>query len=117
MVTLEQVEQLEIKVRQVVTIVEELRVENERLAAAKRQVEADFNVLRERYEAVTSKAGALEGAGLMVEKGILGAIDLLNNASREYVDNQDYNPPQAITEPYITPQHDGEEYTPDSPQD
>ncbi|NIZ40831.1 hypothetical protein PVA45_04855 [Entomospira entomophila] len=103
MVTLEQVEQLEAKVRQVVSIVEELRVENARLKLEKKQLDADFNVLRERYEIATSKAGALEGAQQMVEKGILEAIDMLDEASKNYneVAGGDLN---NEIEPYIVPQ-------------
>ncbi|NIZ18849.1 hypothetical protein [Entomospira culicis] len=103
MVTLEQVEQLEAKVQQVVAIVEELRSENERIRLEKKQLESDFNVLRERYEAVTSKAGALEGAQLMVEKGIMDAIGLLDEASRSYEDNVELKDEPT---PYITPQND-----------
>lgn len=104
MVTLEQVEQLEAKVHQVVVIVEELRSENERLRLEKKQLESDFNVLRERYEVATSKAGALEGAHLMVEKGIMEAIDMLDEASRAY--NSDLDKEHTNTEPYIAPQEE-----------
>lgn len=109
MITLEQVEQLEAKVRQVVAIVETLKAHNERLELEKKQLESDFNVLRERYEAVTSKAGALEGAQQMVEKGIMEAIDMLDEASKQYSSSNAPEFAGESNEPYILPQ-DPDEY-------
>jgi len=118
MVTLEQVEQLEAKVRQVVAIVEELRADNDRLRLEKKQLESDFEVLRERYESATSKAGALEGAQLMVEKGILEAIDMLDEASRTYHEENEEEVIPARSEdagePYIVPQESEEGSTNES---
>jgi predicted nuclease with TOPRIM domain len=106
MVTLEQVEQLEAKVQKVVAIVEELRQDNERLRLEKKQIESDFVVLRERYEATTSKAGALESAQSMVEKGIMEAIDMLDEASRSYENTPVVAEESAQEQPYISPMND-----------
>lgn len=82
MITLEQVEQLDDKVKKAVRLIEALRLENARLQKDRHQLEGEVALLQERLEASSSKAGALEGAQQMVERGIMHAIGLLSEVDR-----------------------------------
>ncbi len=83
MITLEQVEQLDDKVKKAVRLIEALRAENARLQKDRHQLEVEVTALRERLEASSTKAGALEGAQQMVERGIMHAIDLLSEVEHD----------------------------------
>ncbi len=83
MVTLEQVEQLDERVRKVISLIESLRHENARLFAENRRLLEENQRLEYHLQESERRSLALSGAQEMLEKGLMGAIDRLDSVSSE----------------------------------
>lgn len=83
MVTLEQVEQLDERVRKVIGLIESLRHENARLFAENRRLLEENQRLEYHLQESERRSLALSGAQEMLEKGLMGAIDRLDSVSSE----------------------------------
>lgn len=81
MVTLEQVEQLDERVRKVIGLIESLRHENARLCAENRRLLEENQRLEYHLQESERRSLALSGAQEMLEKGLMGAIDRLDSVS------------------------------------
>jgi FtsZ-binding cell division protein ZapB len=84
MVTLEQVEQLDFKVKKAVGLIESLRVENSRLVAENNRLMSEITTLRNELQESSKNMDSLSDAQHMLEKGILGAIDQLTSIENNY---------------------------------
>ncbi|MGL4524066.1 MAG: cell division protein ZapB [Spirochaetia bacterium] len=83
MVTLEQVEQLDERVRKVIALIESLRHENARLFAENRRLLEENQRLEYHLQESERRSLALSGAQEVLAKGLMGAIDRLDSVSHE----------------------------------
>lgn len=83
MVTLEQVEQLDERVRKVISLIESLRHENARLFSENRRLLEENQRLEYHLQESERRSLALSGAQELLEKGLMGAIDRLDSVSHE----------------------------------
>lgn len=89
MVTLEQVEQLDERVRKVISLIEALRHENARLFSENRRLLEENQRLEYHLQESERRSLALSGAQELLEKGLMGAIDRLDSVSHEVMTSEE----------------------------
>ena len=97
MVTLEQVEQLDERVRKVIGLIESLRHENARLFSENRRLLEEGQRLEYHLQESERRSLALTGAQELLEKGLLGAIDRLDSVSQEVASDAKIARPQNVS--------------------